>query len=617
MKKIVTMNLCLYMLIGMVIAVGAIYAFQTIATHKDNMQSSRDKLAVVKEKLESNDSEIARLTENLGENNLAKTRAFADIIAENPDIIEDQEKMEELKEELMVSELHVINGKGIITHSTVKDYINFDMGSGEQSAQFLEIIDDPSLEIVQEPQENAAEGILMQYVGVARKDAKGFVQVGIRPEILEETLAGCAVDVVLRDIEYEDTGYIYAIDPETGNFLAHQKESLIGTSAVEAGIPAKEGSGRAKIDGTEGYYVSEEYDGMLIGTFLPLKEYYESRKSQMAALSVSLFMIFILLLVLINHMVDKKIVKGLKRIADAMKKVTAGDYSVRLNETGSPEFELLSAGINRMLEGLQNNLQKQQQDMENLQMLVCNVKSACANLDQVSKEILFNARSIHSGTEEQEGAVGDLQTIMDSLAKGLEKSADATTSGSVRIQQTVQTMYEGRQKMKEMEASIQNLSETSVEIEKIIGEIDAIAMQTHMLSINASIEAARAGEFGKGFAVVASQVGELAILSSKAAEETKNLITNAITAIEGGRGITVKTVEVFDGMTEEIEDISDSVKKIADMVDQNVSVVGQALDGLKRISSVVERNVEISQNSEQASVSMANETGSLLKMIEQ
>ncbi len=48
-----------------------------------------------------------------------------------------------------------------------------------------------------------------------------------------------------------------------------------------------------------------------------------------------------------------------------------------------------------------------------------------------------------------------------------------------------------------------------------------------------------------------------------------------------------------------------------------VSIVGQALDGLKRISSVVERNVEISQNSEQASVSMANETGSLLKMIEQ
>ena len=83
--------------------------------------------------------------------------------------------------------------------------------------------------------------------------------------------------------------------------------------------------------------------------------------------------------------------------------------------------------------------------------------------------------------------------------------------------------------------------------------------------------------------------GKLAELKDAlAAEETKNLITNAITAIEGGRGITVKTVEVFDGMTEEIEDISDSVKKIADMVDQNVSVVEQALDGLKRISSVAE-----------------------------
>ena len=62
--------------------------------------------------------------------------------------------------------------------------------------------------------------------------------------------------------------------------------------------------------------------------------------------------------------------------------------------------------------------------------------------------------------------------------------------------------------MEELNHSIQKISDMSAKIEKIIDEIDSIAQQTNMLSLNASIEAARAGETGKGFAVVAIQVGE-------------------------------------------------------------------------------------------------------------
>ena len=623
MKKIFTKRLCMYMIIGMAAAVVAIFILQTVTTRISHTSSSREKLLSVKEKLESNQEEIDNLTRDLGENSLAKSKAFADIIAADPTIISNQDKMNELMDDLKVSELHVIDENGIITHSTVDAYIGFDMGSGEQSAAFLVIIDDPTIEIVQEPQENAAEAKLMQYVGVARKDAIGFVQVGIRPEMLEQALAGTAIDVVLSDIDFGKKGYVWAVDMQSGQITAHPDQKLIGTAASNIGLPTKAGSGQKRINGVTGHYVAEEYNGMLIGTYLPSSEYYKDCLTAIGIVSVSMLIIFAILLILINRMVDEKIVTGIYNIADAMKRISAGDYSVRVDERGNPEFALFSDGINTMLASMQTNLSdnekllmRQQADVETNNALIENVKQVCSRLNDISNETLNNARMIHSGTEEQENVVSELQNIMDQLVKGLNESADATMVGSTLIDETVDSMKQGKEEMEQLELSIRKISDTSAEIEKIIGEINSIAQQTNMLSLNASIEAARAGELGKGFAVVATEVGELAARSSQAARETNTLIMSTVEAIEEGKEISEQTMKVFDSMAEQIEKANMGVKDIADMVRQNVSVVTQALDGLEHISDVVERNVEISQNSEQVSMTMAEEAGNLLNMVE-
>ena len=622
MRKIITRNLCLYMLIGMVAAIMAIFGILTFTTQRSNTQRSIEKLDTVRERLESNQAEIDSLIESLGENNLAKARAFADIIAADPSFMSDPVRLNALKEELMVSELNVIDENGIITHSTVDAYIGFDMASGEQSAAFLAVIEDPAIELVQEPQENTADGSLMQYVGVARRDVGGCVQVGIRAEILEQTLAGNAIDVVLGGIDFGDTGYIYAIDLETGLIEAHPVQEFIGNPAKEAGLPVSAGSGRARVGGVSGHYVSEEYDGRLIGTFLPSGEYYESRLSQTLVVSISLLAVFILLLVLINRMVDQKIVSGIRRISDAMGLIAKGDYSVRVDEKGNPEFMMLSTGINKVVESMRSNLNEnerllkaQKQDMENNYALIDSVKNVCANLNNISNETLDSARSILGGTQEQEIVVNDLKEIMAGLADGLNDSADATATGAELVRQTVNTMQQGREQIQQMEQAIQKINDTSLQIEKIIGEINAIAGQTNMLSLNASIEAARAGDSGRGFAVVAVQVGELAARSAAMAKETNDLITTAIEAVEDGRSVTDRTVKIFDSMTEEIEKASEGVNQIADTVRRNVSVVTQAANGLERISDVVKRNVEISRGSEQTSITMAEEAGNLMQMV--
>lgn len=624
MKEIFTKRLFLYMLAALFVTITAIFVLQTVISKGDRNSDSQGKLEDVKQKLASNQENIESLTENLGKENLAKTRSFADMLAADASIYGDMEKLDQVKDRLMVNELHIIDENGIITSSTIEDYIGFDMKSGEQSNAFMAILDDPSVEIVQEPQVNVAEGIVMQYIGVARQDAKGLVQVGVRPEVLENMLASTAVNVVLKDMDYGKKGYVYAIDQKEGKILAHPEESLIGKTAAEAGFPKKlTGNGKATIHGTKGYYWAEEYDGKVIGTFMPSREYYEDRTSQTLVVSISVLVILGALLIMINRMVDNKIVQGINRISNSMKEIASGNYEITVNEQGNPEFEQLSQSINTMVRGISQNLkeietlvERQKEDVESNRTLIQNVKDACVDLEQVSGETLENADDIYNGTGEQEKAVDDLKQVMDQLTEELSLSVSASADITAATGNSVDKIMETQAQMELLKDSMQRISEMSVAIEKIIGEINSIAKRTNMLSLNASVEAARAGEMGRGFSVVAVQIGELAARSAQAAKETTDLITNSIQAVESGQQITDQTAEAFDIAVENIEKANQDVEKITNMVQKNVEIVTDAVSQIERISGVVEQNVQISNNTKQASSSMADITGKLLEMIE-
>lgn len=102
MKKILTTRLCVYMLLAFVLTISAIFALQTLTSQNNNTASSRAKLEDVRQKLLNNEENIQNLSDNLGESLLAKTRAFADLLALDPSIVQDTARLQELTDRLIV-----------------------------------------------------------------------------------------------------------------------------------------------------------------------------------------------------------------------------------------------------------------------------------------------------------------------------------------------------------------------------------------------------------------------------------------------------------------------------------------------------------------------------------
>ena len=157
-----------------------------------------------------------------------------------------------------------------------------------------------------------------------------------------------------------------------------------------------------------------------------------------------------------------------------------------------------------------------------------------------------------------------------------------------------------------MEA-MQRISDTSKKIENIISDIESIASQTNLLSLNAAIEAARAGEAGKGFAVVAEQIRMLADQSAQSAVDT----------IEEGNTVAMKVAESMDSVVQGINDIADVSKQLSENSNVQIAAMREAEKGIDQISEVVQSNSAASEECSATSEELSAQAEAMNELISQ
>ena len=159
------------------------------------------------------------------------------------------------------------------------------------------------------------------------------------------------------------------------------------------------------------------------------------------------------------------------------------------------------------------------------------------------------------------------------------------------------------------------INETSEKIGAIITQIEDIASQTNLLSLNASIEAARAGEAGKGFAVVADQIRNLAEQSAKSAVDSKALIEAAIHEVGDGNMYAEKASTSLREVVDGIQAIADSAKKIKEISIEQADSMEQVEATAERIAEVVQNNSAAAQETSATSEELTAQATTLSGMV--
>lgn len=231
-------------------------------------------------------------------------------------------------------------------------------------------------------------------------------------------------------------------------------------------------------------------------------------------------------------------------------------------------------------------------------------------------QIAVSSQNIAETTNQESTSINQVKDGMHNILEQALSNEKLCKNANALTHQAQESIEGSRDQMMVMMDSMHKINEASQNISNILSMINGIAEQTNLLALNASIEAARAGESGRGFSVVATEISKLADQCTKAANDSRIMIEETLSAIQIGSEHADSTINNLAGTVENIKGAVEVTDKILVATDMQKTEVSQIVERVDAITKLVTTNANTAMENAGVSEELAAQSDSLRSMLE-
>ncbi len=358
---------------------------------------------------------------------------------------------------------------------------------------------------------------------------------------------------------------------------------------------------------------------------------------------------------------SQQLASTIRRIRDAFEKVEVDTRAVKLHLektlANTNEQAAATETVADYTTTIENSIRDVSGHMESLSQLAEEVSASVlqmiASIDQIAssadglteavstsastlaentaalKEIDASAEKINRFVEETSSAMTQMESSIrqieqnsSSTRQSVEIASQEAVSGVEVVEHTASTISELQGSFMTVSGAMKNLGKRSEEIGNILGVIDEVMEQTHLLALNAAIIAAQAGEQGKAFSVVAGEIRSLAEKTSLSTREIASLIdtvqgevNKAVDLVNSQNSLVEETVKASEATANSFRRIQKSVHPAVMMTQEINKAIQEQSKGAASVVRSVEQLRDLSHQMSRATKEQSSGSDQILKAV--
>lgn len=429
---------------------------------------------------------------------------------------------------------------------------------------------------------------------------------------------------LLAKLDFGEGSYVTFVTAEGAEAGTDPNFSYLDVEGIEWAESEESGTvGYIKYNGETYFYMTVQ-SSVTGGKMLALvpRAYITQSSDAIRNITIPMVVIACIVAAVLSFVIIMVIGTNIKKSVDGLNKVSQGDLSAseKKSKPAKNEFGKLHKALNNTIVKMRGLIGTVSDMKDAVLVSGDNVMNSGVELGSMTEKVSAQIEEIDSIIATQNEAINDCNNQMEELSVQIKSVSESIFStidevtnsqrmideGMTTVEEMVNQSGQTADATKEVQEHVVKLADKLGQIAQFVNDIQEIASQTNLLSLNASIEAARAGEQGRGFSVVAEEIrkladnsGQTAIEINKIIEEITTYSRNALKKVGEAGDISAsqmesakKTIAAFGQMNGLMESLVTNMQSISKDVDHMNTGRHEALKAIRGIGESSEHTVQ-------------------------